>query len=142
MLPIQEDRLTQPFNGCLHPDLKNLDLHAWHLKHPPFRNKDEVAARFEAPQRLSTCVVYKSKWAKVDFGSLSVIQIVDFLLQDRRLQLSTIEGYKMTIADMVDNDKFNISRDENVTCLLDSYHRDKPKGRRGVPTWNTFLVFH
>ena len=42
--------------------------------------------------------------------------IVDFLLhlfQDRKLQPSTIEGYRTAIADMVGNDKLNVSKDEN-----------------------------
>ena len=106
---------------------------------------DEVAARIEAPQRSSTRAVYKSKWTifvkwcdshKVDFRSPSVNQIADFLLylfKDRKLQPSTIDGYRTAIADMVGNQEVNISKDENLTRLLDSFHRDKPKGRRGVP---------
>ena len=43
---------------------------------------------------------------------------------------------------MVGNDRLNISKDENLTCLLDSFHRDKPKGRQGVPSWNLSLVLH
>ena len=115
---------------------------------------DEVAARIEAPQRHSTRAVYKSKWAifvkwcdsnKVDFRSPSVNQIADFLLhlfKDRNLQPSTIDGYRTAIADMVGNDRLNISKNESLTHLLDSFHRDKPKGRRGVPTWNLSLVLH
>ena len=114
----------------------------------------KVAARIEAPQSLSTIAVYKSKWAifvkwcdshKVDFRSPSINQIADFLLhlfKERGLQPSTIEGYRTTIADMVGNDKLNISKDENLTHLLDSFHRYKPKGKRGVPTWNLSLVLH
>ena len=115
---------------------------------------EEVAARIEAPQRGSTRAVYKSKWAiflkwcasnKVDFRSPSVNQIADFLLylfKERNLQPSTIDGYRTAIADMVGNDTLNISSDENLTRLLDSFHRDKPKGRRGVPSWNLSLVLH
>ena len=115
---------------------------------------DEVAARIEAPQRSSTRAVYKSKWAifvkwcdsrKVDFRSPSVNQIADFLLylfKERKLQPSTIDGYRTAIADMVGNHEVNISKDENLTRLLDSFHRDKPKGRRGVPSWNLSLVLH
>ena len=115
---------------------------------------DEVAERIEAAQRGSTRAVYKSKWAifvkwceshEVDFRSPSVNQIADFLLhlfKERNLQPSTIEGYRTAIVDMVGNDKLNISKDENLTCLLDSFHRDKPKGRRGVPSWNLSLVLH
>ena len=114
----------------------------------------EVAARIEAPQRSSTRAVYKSKWAifvkwcdskEVDFRSPSVNQIADFLLhlfKERKLQPSTIEGYRTAIADMVGNDKVNISKDENLTRLLDSFYRDKPKERRGVPSWNLSLVLH
>ena len=40
------------------------------------------------------------------------------------------------------NDKLNISKDENLTRLLDSFHRDQPKGRRGVPSWNLSLVLY
>ena len=112
---------------------------------------DEVAERIEAPHRGSTRVVYKSKWAifvkwfESPFRSPSVNQIVDFLshlFKERNLQPSTIEGYKTAIADMVGSVELNISKDENLTRLLDSFHRDKPKGRRGVPSWNLSLVLH
>ena len=81
----------------------------------------------------------------MDFRSPSVNQIADFLLhlfKERNLQPCTIDGYRTAIADMVGNDKLNVSKDENLTRLLDSFHRDKPKGRRGVPSWNLSLVLH
>ena len=113
-----------------------------------------MAERIEAPQRGSTRAVYKSKWAifvkwceshELDFRSPSVNQIADFLLhlfKERNLQPSTIEGYRTAIADMVGNVELKISKDENLTRLLDSFHRDKPKGRWGVPSWNLSLVLH
>ena len=75
----------------------------------------------------------------MDFKAPSVNQIADFLpylFKERNLQPSTIEGYRTAIADMVGNDKLKISTDENLTRRLDSFHRDKFKGRRGVPTLN------
>ena len=39
MLPLQQDLVTQPFNGLPHRDLRNLNLHAWLLEPPVFRNK-------------------------------------------------------------------------------------------------------
>ena len=33
-------------------------------------------------------------------------------------------------------------KDENLTHLFDSFHRDRPKGRRGIPSWNLSLVLH
>ena len=114
----------------------------------------EVATRIEAPQRRSTRAIYESKWSvfvrwceknQVDFRTPSIEQIADFLLslfQEKHLQPSTIEGYRTAIADKVGNSRIIISKDENLSRLLDSFHRDKPKGRRGVPTWNLSLVLH
>ena len=114
----------------------------------------DVATRIEAPQRGSTRSVYEAKWSvftkwclsnKVDFGAPPVKSIADFLLylfQDRKLQPSTIDGYRSAIADKLGNSTINISKDENRTRLLDSFHKDRPKGRRGIPSWNLSLVLH
>ena len=40
------------------------------------------------------------------------------------------------------NFSINISWDKNLNHLHDSFHRYRPKGRRGVPTWNLSLVLH
>ena len=71
--------------------------------------------------------------------------IADFLLhlfQDKKLQPGTIDGYRSAIADKLGNSTINVSKDENLTRLLDSFHRDRPKGRRGIPSWNLSLVLH
>ena len=114
---------------------------------------EAVAARIEAPQR-SARSVYEAKWPiftkwcinhKVDFRSPPVKSVADFLLylfQDRKLQPSTIDGYRSAIADKLGNSLLNISKDENLARLLDSFHRDRPKGRRGIPSWNLSLVLH
>ena len=115
---------------------------------------DEVATRIEAPQRQSTRAVYESKWSifvkwcgshKVDFRSPSLNQVAEFLLflfKEKNLQPSTIDDYRTAIADKIGCDKVNFGKDENLTRLLDSFHRDKPKGLRGVPSWNLSLVLH
>ena len=64
------------------------------------------------------------------------------MFQDRKLQPGTIEGYRSAIADKLGNCTINVSRDENLTRVLDSFHRDRPKGRRGIPSWNLSLVLH
>ena len=115
---------------------------------------EAVAARIEAPQRGSTRSVYEAKWTiftkwritnKVDFIAPPVKSVADFfmyLFQDRKLQPSTIDGYRSAIADKLGSSCINISKDENLTRLLDSFHRDRPKGRRGIPSWNLSLVLH
>ena len=115
---------------------------------------EAVAARIEAPQRGSTRSVYEAKWTiftkwclsnPVDFRAPPLKAIADFLLylfRDRKLQPGTIDGYKSAIADKLGNSAINISKDENLTRLLDSFHRDRTKGRRGIPSWNLSLVLH
>ena len=115
---------------------------------------EAVAARIEAPQRRSTRSVYEAKWTifkkwclsnQVDFRAPPLKAIADFLLhlfQDRQLQPGTIDGYRSAIADKLGNSTINVSKDENLTRLLDSFHRDRPKGRRGIPSWNLSLVLH
>ena len=115
---------------------------------------EAVAARIEAPQRRSTRSVYEAKWTiftkwcitnQVDFRSPPVNSVADFLLylfEVKNLQPSTIDGYRSAIADKLGSTTVNISKDENLTRLLDSFHRDRPKGRRGIPSWNLSLVLH
>ena len=115
---------------------------------------EAVATRIEAPQRGSTRSVYEAKWAiftkwcitnQVDFRAPPVKSVADFLMylfEDRKLQPSTIDGYRSAIADKLGNLTLNISKDENLTRLLDRFHRDRPKGRRGIPSWNLSLVLH
>ena len=82
---------------------------------------------------------------QVDFRAPPLKAIADFLLhlfQEKKLQPSTIDGYRSAIADKLDNSTINVSKDENLTRLLDSFHRDRPKGRRGIPSWNLSLVLH
>ena len=150
-----ENLLTQPFNECPHRDLLTLNLPCLAPRATAIQQEgffDEVAKRIEAPQRHSTRNIYESKWAvfvrwceagQVDFRSPS--KNADFLLylfQVKLLQPSTIDGYRTAIADKVGNTRINISKDENLNRLLDSFHQDKPKGRRCVPSWNLSLVLH
>ena len=37
---------------------------------------------------------------------------------------------------------FNIIKAENLMRLLDSFHRDRPKGQRGIPCENLSMVLH
>ena len=52
----------------------------------------------------------------------SVADFLRYLFQDRKLQSSTIDGYRSAIADSLENLPIHISKDENLTRLLDSFH--------------------
>ena len=159
-LPFLPNLLTQPFNQVPHRNLCKpvtsqppcVAPRATAIKEQGF--SEAVAARIEAPQRQSTRSVYEAKWTiftkwcvtnQVDFRSPPVKSVAEFLMylfQDRKLQPSTIDGYRSAIADKLGNSSTNISKDENLTRLLDSFHRDRPKGRRGIPSWSLSLVLH
>ena len=135
----------QPESSCMAP-------RATPIKEQGF--SEAVAARIEAPQRRSTRSVYEAKWTiftkwcvanQVDFRAPPVKSVADFLLylfEVKNLQPSTIDGYRSAIADKLGNTTVNISKEDNLTRLLDSFHRDRPKGRRGIPSWNLSLVLH
>ena len=57
-------------------------------------------------------------------------------------QPSTIDGYRSPIVDKLGNSPFNISKDGNLARLLDSFLRDRPKVRSGIPSWNFLLAVH
>ena len=145
---IQPDPAQEPVK----PELTCLAPRATAIKVQGF--SEAVAAQIEAPQRGSTISVYEAKWTiftkwclsnQVDFRAPPLKAIADFLLhlfQDRKLQPGTIDGYSSAIADKLGNSTINVSKDENLTRLLDSFHRDRPKGRRGIPSWNLSLVLH
>ena len=143
--PDPSQKSDKPKSPCLAPGATEIKEHGF---------SDSVAARIEAPQRRSTRSVYEAKWTiftkwcitnQVDFRSPPVKSVADFLMylfEDKKLQPSTIDGYRSTIADKLGNTTVNISKDENLTRLLESFHRDRPKGRRGIPSWNLSLVLH
>ena len=62
--------------------------------------------------------------------------IADFLLylfHEIKLQPSIIDSYRSAIADNLGNLPINVSEDENLTPLMDSFHRDRPKRQMGIP---------
>ena len=151
-VPAQHTQLSQTFNQVLHRNLSNLNLHARASAINEQGFSEAVAARIEALQRGSTRSVYEAKWTiftkwcnQVDVRAPPLKVIADFLLylfQDKKLQTGTIDGYRSAITDKLGNVAINVSKDEKLTRLLDSFHRDRPKGRRGIPSWNLSLVLH
>ena len=141
---------TRPSQEPVEPESASLAPRASSLKEQGF--SEAIAAQIEAPSRGSTRSVYEAKWTiftmwclsnQVDFRAPPLKAIDDFLLylfQDKKLQPGTIDGYRSAIADKFGNSPINVSKDENLTHLLDSFHRDRPKARRALPSWNLSLV--
>ena len=155
-LPHVPNLLTQPFNQIPHRNLSNLNLHACLLEPQQSRNRASLRQwqqelrllRGDQPDQSMRQWSIFTKWClthQVDFRAPPVKSVADFLMylfQDRKLQPSTIDGYRSAIADILGNSPFNTSKDENLARLLDSFHRDRPRGRRGIPSWNLSLILH
>ena len=45
-------------------------------------------------------------------------------------------------ADKIGNSTLNISIDENLNSLMDSFNQDRHKGRSGIQEWNLILVLY
>ena len=103
---------------------------------------------FQPDQSMRPSGPLFTKWClsnQVDFRAPPIKSVADFLmylLQDRKLQPGTIDGYRPAIADKLGNSPINVSKDENPTCFLDIFHRNRSKGWRGIPSWNLSLVLH
>ena len=155
-LPNLPNQLTQPFNQIPHRNLANLYLYAWLLEPQQSRSRASLRQwqhelrllKGDQPDQYTRQRTVFTKWCltnQVDFRASPVMSIADFLLylfQVRKLQPSTIDGYRSAIADKLGNSPINVGKDENLTPLLDSFHRDRPKGWRGIPSWNPSLVLH
>ena len=109
---------------------------------------EAVAARIEAPQRGSIRLVNYPKWCitnQVGFRASLIKSAADFLMYLFLGQEVTTQhhwGYRSAIADKLGILPVIIIKDENLTRLLDTFHRDRSKGRRGIPTGNLSLVLH
>ena len=154
-LPNLPSLLTQPFNQIPHRNLTNLNLHAWLLEPQLSKNRASLRQWQQELRLLKEDLPDQSMRRSGPFlqsgaslirwtsGHLkSVADFLMYLFEDKKLQPSTIDGYRSAIADKLGPTTVNISKDDNLTRLLESFHRDRPKGRRGIPSWNLSLVLH
>ena len=152
--PTESAQSAQSVNTALQSDpsknLTHLNLHAWLLE--PQQSRSRASLRqWQRELRLlkedqpdqsmrQSGPFLQSGASLIKSGGLqgTPCEVADFLLY----LFEDIDGYRSAIADKLGNSRFNISKDENLTRLLDSFHRDRPKGRRGIPSWNLSLVLH
>ena len=82
----------------------------------------------------------------MNFRAPPVKSVADFpmyLFQGRKLQPRTIDCYRSAICVKLGDCPIDVNKDGNLTHLthLDSFHKDRPKGWRGI-SWNLSLVLH
>ena len=111
-----------------------------------------MAARIEAPQRggqSDQSMRQMGHFYQVmnhSSGGLrappvkSVADFLRYLLQDRMLQPSTIDGYRSAIADSLENLPITVRMKISLVSWIASTETD-PKAGGEPPSWNLSLVF-
>ena len=121
---------SQPANTALnqipHRNLTNLNLHAWLLEPPQSRSRASLRQwqhelrllREDQPDqymRQSAPFLQSGasaiRWTSGHPPIKSAADFLMYLFQDRKLQPSTIDGYRSAIADKLENSPINVSKD-------------------------------
>ena len=79
----------------------------------------------------------------MDVSCPSIASIADFLLylfESKGLQPATITGYRTAIADGLGSKGEAVSNSRDLNRLLASFHRDRPRVDRAIPSWDLSLV--
>ena len=146
--------LIQPSNQTPHRDQSNLRSvcmapRASAIKEQGF--SEAVAARIDSPHRGLTRSVYRqvdhflTKWClgnRVDFRAppeKSIAGFLMYLFQERKLQPSTIDGYRSLIADELGNSPVNVSKIRislvSWTVPIETDLRVKGASPPGISPW-------
>ena len=153
--PTEPARLVQPVNTALQSDPSQksdkpkspcMAPRATSIKEQGF--SEAVAARIEAPQRGSTRSVYEASGPFLQIGASLIrwtsghppppCKVSCWLpyvpIEDRKLQPSTIDGYRSAIADKLVNSPFNISKDKiSLVSWIVSIETDPKAGGESPP---------
>ena len=113
---------------------------------------EAVAQRLAISQRQSSAVVYESKW-KV-FGEwchvkqsnpvkATVQQLADFLIflfEEKKLAISSIQGYRSCISKVFLARGIDISHDRDLNMLVRNFAIERPVQHREAPRWDLMVV--
>lgn len=111
---------------------------------------DKLVKRIQAPQRKSTRTVYHSKlvqferWADtegVDSSNPSIAEVASFfmhLFEQRNLAVGSIQGYRTALSEFMPS--VGIRESSEITRLIQSFARDRPKSSRSLVPWDLRVV--
>ncbi len=112
-----------------------------------------MAARIAEPQAPSTVSVYNSKWTHwlnwceprgINPKSphmTQVAQFLNYLFNNCKLEVSTIEGYRASLQSAFRHKKkLQVGTDQEITALLNFFKRSRPPRSLMLPSWDISLV--
>jgi hypothetical protein len=113
----------------------------------------ELEERVANPQRDSIRKVYSGKWgvfqrwcdknkvASQDPTSMDLQRFFLYLFKEKGLLPGTIQGYSSALANcLYGKVQWDISKDESLKRLIDSFYRDKPACLKRLPPWDLRIV--
>ena len=113
---------------------------------------EAVAQRLAISQRQSSAVVYESKWKvfgewchvkQIDPVKATVQQLADFLIflfEEKKLAISSIQGYRSCISKVFLARGIDISHDRDLNMLVRNFAIERPVQHREAPRWDLMVV--
>ena len=113
---------------------------------------EAVAQRLAISQRQSSAVVYESKWKvfgewchvkQIDPVKATVQQLADFLIflcEEKKLAISSIQGYRSCISKVFLAKGIDISHDRDLNMLVRNFAIERPVQHREAPRWDLMIV--
>ena len=113
---------------------------------------EAVAQRLAISQRQSSAVVYESKWKvfgewchvkQIDPVKATVQQLADFLIflfEEKKLAISSIQGYRSCISKVFLSRGIDISHDRDLNMLVRNFAIERPVLHREAPRWDLMVV--
>ena len=102
---------------------------------------------------MSTLEVYQSKWNvfvswctdhnkdPIETTGPVLADFLIYLFQAKKLAASTIEGYRSAIAGALrHNTQEDLGKDKDLTALIQSFYRERPKPTKTHPPWDLSIV--
>ena len=134
-LPNLPNLLTQPFNQTPHRNLNNLNLHTWLLESQLSRNRASLRQQRSVLRLLKEDQPDQSMrqsgqflqsgasvtwWTGTPCKVNSQLPTLPFSIQE---VTTKYHGYRLAIANKLGHSPNNVSKGENLTRLLDSFHK-------------------
>ena len=113
---------------------------------------EAVAQRLAISQRQSSAVVYESKWKvfgewchvkQINPVKATVQQLADFLIflfEEKKLAISSIQGYRSCISKVFLARGIDISHDRDLNMLVRNFAIERPVQHREAPRWDLMVV--
>ena len=113
---------------------------------------EAVAQSLAISQRQSSAVVYESKWKvfgewchvkQINPVKATVQQLADFLIflfEEKKLAISSIQGYRSCISKVFLARGIDISHDRDLNMLVRNFAIERPVLHREAPRWDLMVV--